>query len=129
MSEFTMTGMNELLSQLNEKFDNIESLKEKALKKGAEIIKTEMERNLSVSMDNRHVKDFIIVTEIKKESMVDTDYILIGPTDENNNEFYYARMLEFGTVKMTPRPWAEKAVITTRNQVLEAIANVLKEAL
>lgn len=128
-SEFNMTGMDELLNQLNQKFDNIEALKKKALKKGAEIIKSEMERNLSVSMDNRHVKDFIIITEVKKESMVDTDYILIGPASENNNEFYYARMLEFGTVKMSPRPWAEKAVITVRNQVLEVITNVLKEAL
>lgn len=124
-----MTGIEELLKQLEGKIDDINALKSKALKKGAEIIKQEMENNLAVSMDNRHVKDFIIITDVKKESMVDTDYVLVGPTDENNNEFYYARMLEFGTSKMSPQPWAEKAIITTRSRVLQVIADTLKEAL
>jgi HK97 gp10 family phage protein len=130
---FEITGINEMLAKLKKVNVNVEKVKEKALKAGAEPIRKAMSKlvrrgvkeNIEWLKRNKgkyaleHLQDNIIISEVKDDS------VFVGP----DKHFYYASMLEFGTVNMDSYPFAEPGYLEGRKEALENIAEVVREAI
>ena len=114
-----ISGMDDLLARLARTGANVEATKKKALLKGAEVIRTEIEARAPV--DTGFLKDHIVIFE-----NAGADYVNVGPS----KEVYYAKMIEFGTKKgnkLSPNPFVELAYLAKRTEAKEAIAEVIRE--
>ena len=114
-----LSGMDQLLSRLER--TNIETVKEKALKKGAEVIREEMANNAPVLTGN--LKENIEVSDMKTKNS--SEYVEVGP----NKDAFYAKFIEFGTTKQKAKPFIEPAFLTKRREALDIISDVIKEAI
>ena len=114
-----LSGMDQLLSRLER--TNIETVKEKALKKGAEVIREEMATNAPVLTGN--LKENIEVSDMKTKNS--SEYVEVGP----NKDAFYAKFIEFGTIKQKAKPFIEPAFLTKRREALDIISDVIKEAI
>lgn len=115
-----LTGVENILQQLNQTASQIDGqVKQEATKAGAEIYREAMAKQAPRSTHNgEHLADNIIITETK------TGYA-IGPT----SKFYYAHFLEWGTSKMTPRPFAAPVFENNRAVVERTMSSILKRRL
>lgn len=131
-----LSGIEELLAKLQKVSKNVELVKEKALKKGAEVIRKSMQekapRGDKLASTQKahpgkiyameHLKDNIIISDIKGEGS--EQHVDVGPQED----FFYAKFLEFGTSKMHAQPFAEPGFLEKRNEALEAIADEIRKA-
>jgi HK97 gp10 family phage protein len=120
-----LTGMEGMLANLNKISNNVKAVKGKALKAGAEVIRKGIVARASFTKgySKGAVAKNIVVSEVKTENV--EEYIEVGPS----KEVFYARMLEFGTVKMQAQPFVEPAAIEKREAALDAMANVIRGAI
>jgi HK97 gp10 family phage protein len=118
VSELTFTGMDELLSRLEQLGEQSESVKKKALEEGAEVIRAEIESNTRRGKDNDHMADHI-VTIIEEEKAV------IGP----ESKYFYSHFLEFGTKKMAAKPVMGPAYESKKEAAKDKMAEVIREEL
>ena len=116
-----LSGMDELLARLANTTQSVERTKEKALKKGAEVIKEEMITNAPVLTGN--LKENIEVSDMKTKNS--TEYVEVGP----NKDAFYAKFIEFGTIKQKAKPFIEPAFLAKRREALDIISDVIKEAI
>ena len=114
-----LSGMDQLLSRLER--TNIETVKEKALKKGAEVIREEMATNAPVLTGN--LKENIEVSDMKTKNS--TEYVEVGP----NKDAFYAKFIEFGTIKQKAKPFIEPAFLAKRREVQVKIAEIVGRAI
>jgi len=128
-----LTGMNELLQNLQKMGKNVDAIKPKALNAGAEVIRKAMSDKAprGVKRTNtwqykagkkyavEHLKDNIVISKVINDS------VEIGP----ESHFFYAPLLEFGTSKMRAEPFAEPAVIEKKSEALAIMADVVREAI
>jgi HK97 gp10 family phage protein len=123
-------GFDELLKTLEQQGKNIEEIKETALVKGAELLQEAIKNNTPVDESvkylqkkyspGQHLRDNIIVSP-----MFQDNYIIISPLKTSRGDFYYAKMLEYGTTNMTARPFFEPTVISKRNEVIDLMRNYI----
>jgi HK97 gp10 family phage protein len=119
MSELRIAGMDELLQRLEQLGEQSESIKEKALEEGAEVIRSEVaSRAPRSNISHDHMADGII-TNIKDSTAV------IGP----GAEYYYSHFLEFGTKKMAAKPFMGPAFESKKVAAKEKMAEVIREEL
>jgi HK97 gp10 family phage protein len=132
-----LTGMKELLGNLDKIGKNVKAVRAKALMAGAEIIRKEIavkcprgsqEEVLSKKYSpGRHGADNIAISPMKTENGIES--VDVGPSRGDNNDFFYLKFLEFGTVKMSAEPFVEPAIIEKRDEALSAMADVIREAI
>jgi HK97 gp10 family phage protein len=126
---FELTGINELIEELERRGNNVEQIKTQALMQGAEIIKESMKQKCPRStQQGQHLADNIIVSDLK-EDIPGKPFVEVGPKKSDNNEFFYGKFLEWGTVKMRAQPFAEPGFIEKRQAALDKIAEKIREAL
>ena len=118
---FECDGMDEMISKLTRMGKDVDTIKEKAIKAGAKVIRDEMESKCARrSSGTRHIKDNIIVTEIMKG--VDGEpYALVGP----HKKFFYGKYLEYGTVHQSPQPFAENSFLEKKEEALNKMAEIV----
>jgi len=120
-----LTGMSEMLAMLQKKGRNVENVKAKALKAGAEKIRKPMADIAPRSkIPHEHMADSIIISEVKKDS-AGNEYVEVGPEEEK----FWAKFNEFGTVKMKAHPFVEPGYLQGRKEALSTIAEVVKGAI
>jgi HK97 gp10 family phage protein len=119
MSEsLNLQGMDELLQYLQQLGNQAEGIKTTALKNGAEVFRREMEVHAPRGQGNDHLADHII-TEIQDEQAK------IGPS----KDYYYAHFLEFGTKKMTARPFMGPTFENKKEAAQEKMAETIRDEL
>lgn len=121
-------GIEEMLLQIERMGKDVEKIKEKAILKGALVLRQEMAQRVSrATSQGRHISDNIIVTDIKGEGD-EEKYVLVGAIERSRSspEFFYDRWLEWGTLKMLAKPFGEPSVISKRQEVLDKIADVIR---
>jgi HK97 gp10 family phage protein len=132
-----LSGMNELLANLKKVAEDVEAVRPKALKAGAEPIRKAMgskaprgkkytqrwQYKAGKKYAVEHLADNIITSDVKGKG--NDQYVEVGP----EQHFFQASMLEHGTVKMRAQPFAEPAVIEKQDEALEAMADVVREAI
>jgi len=132
-----LSGMSELLNRLQAVGGNVKQAEEKALKKGAEVIRQAISDSAPTGTKNpqtwqykagkkyavEHLKDNIILSKILGSGV--RRYINVGP----EGHFFYARFFEFGTVKMSAKPFMEPAFLAKRQETKDAMKEVIAEAI
>ncbi|GAA0313795.1 hypothetical protein GCM10008967_00350 [Bacillus carboniphilus] len=115
-----LSGMSQLLSNLQQRFKITEELAREALHAGAEVLKVKMEELAPrSSFQGEHLADHIIITAIRNGTLD------VGP----HKDFFYAHFLEFGTSKMPAHPFAQPAFEACKEQVQMAMMNVIRRGL
>ena len=117
-----LSGMDELLARLARTNTNVEAVREKALKKGAGIIRDEIEARTPVRTGN--LKDNIVIGEVKGQGS--KQYVDVGPS---KGQGFYGKYLELGTVKMAAKPFIEPSFLAKRAEVKETMKGVIREAI
>lgn len=119
-----LRGMDELLNRLENMGDRAESVKDKALMKGAEHLQKEIENNAPVGPGKNHIKDNVV---IEKKG----DKVLVGP----EKKYFYGHFLEFGfynkRVKrhIPARPFMGPAFENNINRIQDIMSDEIKREL
>lgn len=127
-ADMTLEGMDVLLTRLQRKRTNTSRVENKAIRAGAAVIQNAVSRHAPRSdLNHEHLADNIIVSKVKTIDGVKV--VLIGPQKGDNSRFFYGKFLEWGTLKMSARPFMGPGAAEARRPAIEATKEVLKEAL
>ena len=120
----TLEGMEEILDRLKELGQRAAPAENQALFAGAKIVqKYASQRAPRSSETKEHLADNIVISDPKQDE--NGKYVEVGP----KAPFFYGKFLEYGTSKMSPRPFMGPAQAESKKQVLETIRQTLKEGL
>lgn len=120
----TLEGMDEILDGLKELGQRVAPVENQALYAGAKIVQENASRKAPRSSEvKEHLADNIVICEPKQDE--NGKYVEVGPTAP----FFYGKFLEYGTSKMTARPFMGPAQAESKKQVLETIRQTLKAGL
>lgn len=98
MADNEITGLDEILRNLEEKGINVSRLENQALKNAGEIIKESAKQKVPVSKYNEeHIRDHISVSNVKTKEGV--KYIEVGVDKELS---WRAKFVEFGRPYVVP---------------------------
>ncbi|WP_373844768.1 HK97-gp10 family putative phage morphogenesis protein [Clostridium sp.] len=125
MADIELTGVDEILNKLQQMGTNINRLENKALKNAAEPVLQDAKANVPVRTGK--LKKGLKITNVKKKQGV--KYILVGVDRGDNSEIFYGKFVEFGTSKMSARPFLQPAYEKNKDNIQKTIANTLKEGL
>ena len=136
-NHFSVEGVDEFLDNLRKIKNNANEAGKRAIVAGAEVIRKaaseKCPRGSSAASlakkysKGQHLADNIIISPVKVEN--GEGFVEVGPQRGDNNDFFYGKMIEFGTIYMDAQPFVEPAVIEKREEALETMANVLREAI
>ncbi|PYG84810.1 HK97 gp10 family phage protein [Ruminiclostridium sufflavum DSM 19573] len=125
MAELELTGMGELLKRLEEMGKAAGKIEVATLKEAAKPIANDAKSLVNVSsIKHRHIRDDIKIYGVKIKDGV--RYIEVGPGKDTN---WRAKFLEWGTSKMTARPFLQPAYEKNKKNIIEIIIQKLREAL
>jgi HK97 gp10 family phage protein len=126
-----------ILSGLGKKANTVEN---KAIAAGAEIVRKSISDEAPRSDQSRkpapptqtwrtgeHAADHITASKVKNVDY--TKVVEVGISRGDNSEYFYLKFHEFGTAKMPPNPFIERALTQSKDKAKEAIKDVFKEEL
>ncbi|MFS1511752.1 HK97-gp10 family putative phage morphogenesis protein [Chengkuizengella sp. SCS-71B] len=117
---FELTGMKDVLKNLEKMGNQSQEVADEALKAGAGVLRAKMEELAPRSTLNKeHLVDHIIISSIKEGKLG------VGP----KQDFFYAHFLEFGTSKISPQPFAQPAFEASKSQIESTMSEVIKRGL
>ena len=125
MADIELTGVDEILNKLQQMGINISRLENKALKNAAEPVLQDAKANVPVRTGK--LKKGLKITNVKKKEGV--KYILVGVDRGDNSEIFYEKFIEFGTSKMSARPFLQPAYEKNKDNIRKTIANTLNGGL
>jgi HK97 gp10 family phage protein len=118
----------------------VKAREKKAVIAGARVLRDEVEARAPV--DTGNLKNNIVITE-PKQGADEAVFAYVGPKDVGGMTYsqriglggdygksapFYGRFVEFGTSRMRARPFVEPAFLAKKDEVLQAMAEVVKEA-
>ncbi len=122
MAKIELEGMDELIKQINAIGERVATRAEnKALREGAEILRQEISRR--APRKTGKLAENIVKSGVKTKDGV--KHIEVGPS----KEVFYGLYQEFGTTKMTARPFIAPALSEKRSEIFGTMAGVLREEL
>ena len=110
-------------SKKNEIVDN-------SLKKAIVPIHDQITKNLKVhksKIKHEHLQDNIPINEITVNG--DIHQITTGFNKDDNSQFFYAKFLEWGTSKMSAKPFMQPAYNSKKGEAFEIMQETVKEEL
>ena len=120
-----LDGIGDLLNKISSLGKAGERAENKALKKAGEVILEEAKNNVPIVSGK--LKKGLKVSGIKKSE--GNKYVLVGITKEDNSEIFYGKFLEFGTSKMSAKPFMAPAYATKKTEAKNIIKDELKKEL
>jgi HK97 gp10 family phage protein len=126
VADMKISGFDEMTRRLHQLGNRASRVENNALRAGAEELQETMSRNAPGPSDKQrrvHLKDNIQMGRVKQKE--GAKVIEVGP----GRESFYAQFLEFGTSKMSPKPFVEPSVVESRNRVLRAMAEKLRQGI
>lgn len=130
-AELELSGLDELLNQLREVSNKASRVENAALLAAAESVQNTASRLAPRSVETRrpigHLADNIVISKVTKKDGV--KYVAIGPARGDNNVFFYAKFIEWGTSKKPARPFMQPAYEQNKKTIIDTISQYLREAL
>ncbi|MBD1373716.1 HK97 gp10 family phage protein [Hazenella sp. IB182357] len=126
MSGMTWEGLDDMTSALQKLGARAARVENKALKSGAKELQETMARNApgpSKKDKAVHLPDNIQVGRIQQK-----EYGKAAPVGPGKDAFY-VQFLEFGTSKMSPKPFIESSVTDSQGRVIRAMADELRDGI
>jgi HK97 gp10 family phage protein len=121
-----LQGMDGLLAALREKLQaGADQVENQGMKAAGEVMAKSMQSKVNISDINyKHLRDDIKVSRIvRKDGM---KYVLIGPSRKTG---WRGHFLEYGTSKMSARPFAYPAFKETKGEALRIMAEEFRKGL
>lgn len=125
MDSIELSGVDEILSRLQQIGANISKLENNALKDAAELVLDDAKANAPIRTGK--LKEGLKISGVKNRD--GTKYVLVGIDKADNSNIFYGKFIEFGTSNMSPRPFLEPAYEKNKTEILERIKSTLKEGL
>jgi HK97 gp10 family phage protein len=139
-SNFELEGMNEFMEQIQNMGEKADPAIKKAVKAGGEIVKVNLIKKIPRSKVPRapnnganswrsgeHAVDHIRISKpLGKDGNF---YTLIGISRADAHQWFYLKFLEYGTSKQPALAPFGRTVAETKNEVAEAMTDILKEEL
>ena len=127
MSDIELKGVDQILDKLSRMGSNITRLENKALKNAAEPVLEDAKTTNAFNDRSGRLRKGLKISGVKKKEGV--KYILIGVDKSDNSKIFYGKFLEFGTSKISARPFLQPAYEKNREEIQKTIAETLKEGL
>ena len=125
MDNIELSGVDEILNKLQNIGANVSKFENQALRNAAEPVLEDAKANAPVRTGK--LKEGLKISSIKtKEGM---KYVLVGVDKSDNSKIFYGKFVEFGTTKMSARPFLGPAYEKNKREIVETIKNTLKEGL
>jgi HK97 gp10 family phage protein len=117
--KFEMQGLDELMAQIERTSLGIENAKNDALEAGGKVMQKETKNAARKRTGN--LKEHIELSDVKNGE--------INVYVDNQGKAYYGHMLEFGTSKMSAKPFMGPAFNKSKVKINQAMANKLRQYL
>lgn len=129
MSGIELLGADQMLADIRRRLGNASArLESRALRKAGETIAEDMRDRVELSerkyVRGRHLKVDIRVSRVVRRE--GRKYVLIGPTKKTS---WRAHFLEFGTSKMSAKPFVEPAFHARKGEALQTLADEFRKGL
>jgi HK97 gp10 family phage protein len=122
---FEIEGLDELRESLRRYETRTNAAIDRALLEAAELAQREMQNNVNISTRNEtHIKYNIVISPIMGFGV--DKYIYIGAGLETA---WRAHFVEFGTSKMSARPFMSPVIANSRAEIMGRISRILREEL
>lgn len=125
MADIKLEGVDEILNKLQQIGTNVSKLENKALKNAADPVLEDAKANAPVKTGK--LKKGLKISGIKTKDGI--KYVLVGVNKSDNSDIFYGKFVEFGTSKMSARPFLGPAYEKNKKEIIESIKNTLKEGL
>lgn len=140
-SYFDVEGMAEIHRKLLELGELGREIEAKAVSAGAEVVRKKISEEAPRSAKPRpkathgtqtwrtgkHAADHITASRVKNVNGV--KMVDVGISRGDNSKYYYLKFHEFGTAKMPPNPFMDRALELSKDKAQEEMADVFKEEL
>ena len=127
MADIELEGVDEILNKLQQIGNNIIRLENKALKNAAQPVLDDAKSSNSFNDRSGNLRKGLKISNIKNKEGV--KYILVGVDKSDDSKIYYGKFLEFGTSKMSAKPFMQPAYEKNKDTIQKTIAETLKEGL
>lgn len=127
MADIELEGVDEILNKLQQIGNNISRLENKALKNAAQPVLDDTKSSNSFNDRSGNLRKGLKISNIKNKEGV--KYVLVGVDKSDNSKIYYGKFLEFGTSKMSAKPFMQPAYEKNKDNIQKTIAETLKEGL
>lgn len=127
MADIELEGVDEILNKLQQIGNNISRLENKALRSAAQPVLDDAKSSNSFNDRSGNLRKGLKISNIKNKEGV--KYVLVGVDKSDNSKIYYGKFLEFGTSKMSPKPFMQPAYEKNKDNIQKTIAETLKEGL
>lgn len=127
MADIELEGVDEILNRLQQIGNNISRLENKALKDAAQPVLDDAKSSNSFNDRSGNLRKGLKISNIKNKEGV--KYVLVGVDKSDNSKIYYGKFLEFGTSKMSAKPFMQPAYEKNKDNIQKTIAETLKEGL
>ena len=127
MADAELKGVDEILNKLSQMGANITRLENKALKNAAEPVLEDARTTNAFNDRSGRLRKGLKISGVKKKEGV--KYILVGVDKSDNSKIFYGKFLEFGTSKISARPFLQPAYEKNKEEIQKTIAETLKEGL
>ena len=124
MADIELEGVDEILNKLQQIGNNISRLENKALKNAAQPVLDDAKSSNSFNDRSGKLRKGLKISNIKNKEGV--KYVLVGVDKSDNSKMYYGKFLEFGTSKISARPFMQPAYEKNKDNILKTIADTLK---
>lgn len=126
MATVKLTGVEEVIRELNRLGEKANKIENEALKSAGQIVARRMRQKVNISTkDQPHTRFNIEVGRVRNQGD-GYKYVPIGPNKKVN---WRAKFLEWGTSKMSARPFVQPAAAESENRVVDEIERALKRGL
>nr|WP_269205805.1 HK97-gp10 family putative phage morphogenesis protein [Clostridium botulinum] len=120
-----LEGMDSLIRKLEDMGKAGTRVENKALKKAGQIIVDEAKNNVAVRTGK--LKEGLKVSGVRKKG--GHKFVLAGIQRGDNSKIFYGKFLEFGTSKMTSKPFMAPAYESKKDEAKEIIKQEIKNAI
>lgn len=127
MADIELKGVDQILDKLNQMGANITRLENKALKNAAQPVLEDAKVTNAFNDRSGRLRKRLKISSVKKKEGV--KYILVGVDKSDNSKIFYGKFLEFGTSKISARPFLQPAYEKNKEEIQKTIAETLKEGL
>lgn len=122
-------GLDNIINRLESMGKSGSRLEGESLKVAGEVIVEEARNNLESHGNVRtgKLKEGLKVGKVRKKGI--RKYVEVGITKEDNSENFYGKFLEWGTSKMSAKPFLIPAYENKKNEAKKIIIDELKKGI